>query len=179
LTQASGAEVAAIIGALCRVVPDFPQAGVEFRDITPLLADGTAFATVVEEIATRFRGRIDLVAGIEARGFILAAPVATRLGLGMVALRKATKLPPPVLAEDYTLEYAQATIELSPHAVTPGARVLVVDDVLATGGTAAAACRLLERAGARVEALVVLIELASLGGRAALGERDVHALLVP
>lgn len=173
-----GEDVAAIVNARSRLVRDFPEPGVMFRDITPLLADGPAFGAVVEALAARFAGQVDVVAGIEARGFILAAPVATRLGLGMLALRKATRLPPPVLAQEYTLEYGTATIELSPHVVPAGARVLVVDDVLATGGTAAAACRLLERAGARVHAVAVLIELADLGGRRVLNGRDVHALLV-
>jgi adenine phosphoribosyltransferase len=178
VSPTGAAELAALVDTRARVVPDFPQAGVQFRDITSLLADGPAFAAVTEALAARFAGRVDAVAGIEARGFILAAPVATRLGVGMIAVRKATKLPPPVLAEAYALEYGTATLELNPNGVSDGARVLVIDDVLATGGTAAAACRLLERAGARVEGVAVLIELTALGGRAVLGGRDVHALLI-
>lgn len=169
--------VAALVESRVRVVPDFPQPGVVFRDITPLLADGPALAAVIEEIADRFAGKVDAVAGIEARGFILACPVAVRLGVGMIAVRKASKLPPPVLTQQYALEYGTATIELSPHAVRPGLRVLVVDDVLATGGTASAACSLLESAGAVVTAVEVLIEITDLGGRALLGSRDLHAVL--
>jgi adenine phosphoribosyltransferase len=169
--------LAALIDARVRAVPDFPQAGVVFRDITPLLSDGDAFGAVIRTMAARYVGRVDAVAGIEARGFILAAPVAAALGVGMIAVRKASKLPPPVLSEDYALEYGTASIELSTLAIQPGGRVLVVDDVLATGGTAAAACQLLEDAGARVEAVEVLIEIVGLGGRALLLGRDVHALL--
>lgn len=169
--------IAELIESRVRVVPDFPQPGVVFRDITPLLADGAALAAVVDDVAARFAGRVDAVAGIEARGFILAGPVALRLGVGVVAVRKASKLPPPVLSQEYSLEYGTATIELSPHAVRPGCRVLVIDDVLATGGTAAAACRLLESAGAVVTGVEVLIELADLGGRDVLGGRELHALL--
>ena len=172
-----GADVAALVEAHVRVVPDFPEPGILFRDITPLLADGHALAAVVEHTATRVAGQVVAVAVIEARGFILAAPIAVALGTGLVALRKASKLPPPVLTQEYALEYGSATIELSPYAVTPGARVLVVDDVLATGGTALAACRLLEAAGAHVTAVEVLIELAGLGGRAALDGHRLHALL--
>ncbi len=118
----------------------------------------------------------DAVAGIEARGFMLAAPAAERAGVGFWPVRKAGKLPPPVLRRDYALEYGSASLELAASAVTPGARVLVVDDVLATGGTARAACELLEEAGAHVVGLVVLLELGFLSGRAGLGDRAVVAL---
>ena len=165
------------VAGLVRQVPDFPSPGVLFQDITPLLADGPAFAEVVRAIGEPFRGTVDAVAGIEARGFILAAPLAVELGVGLLAVRKSSKLPPPVLAEEYALEYGRATIELSTGIMRPGMRVLLVDDVLATGGTAAAACRLLEDAGATVTAVVVLIEIPALGGRTPLGGRDVRALL--
>lgn len=176
-TADAPADLPAGAAGLVREVPDFPTPGIRFLDITPLLADGPAFAGVVDALAEPFRGAVDAVAGIEARGFILAAPVATALGVGLVAVRKSSKLPPPVLAEEYTLEYGTATIEVSLGTLRPGDRVLVVDDVLATGGTAAAACRLLEDAGGRVAAVAVLVEIGALGGRAVLDGRDVRALL--
>lgn len=172
-----GRAATAAVDRLVRLVPDFPKPGVLFRDITPLLADGPAFASVVRALADAADGPVDAVAGIEARGFLLAAPVAVTLGTGLIAVRKASKLPPPVLSEEYALEYGTATLELSPHAIRPGARVLLVDDVLATGGTAAAACRLLEDAGAQVTGLAFLIELIGLAGRAAVPGRPVHALV--
>jgi adenine phosphoribosyltransferase len=167
----------ASVAELVREVPGFPRPGVRFLDITPLLADGPAFASVVAALAEPFRGTVDAVAGIEARGFVLAAPLALALGVGLVPVRKSSKLPPPVLAEEYELEYGTATIEVSIGTVRAGGRVLLVDDVLATGGTAAAACRLLEDAGAHVSAVAVLIEIGELGGRDPLAGRDVRALL--
>ena len=159
---------------LIREIPDFPEPGVSFKDVTPLLADRAAFATAVELLARAAGGDgCDVVAGIEARGFILAAPVAHQLGVGFVPIRKAGKLPWTTTAREYALEYGTATLEIHADAVATGDRVLVVDDVLATGGTAEAACELLEQAGAIVAGVAVLIELAFLGGRARL---DGHAL---
>jgi adenine phosphoribosyltransferase len=159
-----------------RDVPDYPQPGIVFKDITPLLGDGPAFAAVVDEFAAG-HGPIDKVAGIEARGFILAAPVATRLGSGFVPVRKAGKLPAATYRQDYQLEYGTATIEVHTDAFGPGDRVLVVDDVLATGGTALATAELVRRAGAEVVGVTVLLELSFLGGRSKLAGLDFRALL--
>ena len=163
-------------------VPDFPEPGVVFKDITPLLGDHTAFAGAVDAlVATSGRGSVDKVAGLEARGFLLGAPVAYQLGAGLVPVRKAGKLPGATVGEHYALEYGTAQIEVHADAFAPGERVLVVDDVLATGGTAAAAVTLLRRAGAVPVGLSVLLELTSLAGRARLAEATpelpVHALL--
>jgi adenine phosphoribosyltransferase len=169
------------IAALVRDVPDYPKPGVVFKDITPLLATPAVFGEVVETIALAHGPRsaqpVDVVAGIEARGFILAAPVAVALGLPFVPIRKHGKLPHTTVAADYDLEYGTATIEVHTDAVRPGQRVLLVDDVLATGGTAAAAFSLLERVGATVTGLTVLIELGFLDGRERLPGRQVDALL--
>ena len=172
-----GARVAELVRSNLREIPDFPEEGVLFRDITPLLANGPAFQELVSLLARRYEGRIDAVAGLESRGFILAAPLATTLGLGMLTIRKAGKLPGPVIGVDYALEYGNARMELRPDSVHEGDRVLVVDDVLATGGTAAAACELVERAGAEVVALAVVLELGFLDGRTRLAGRHVDALL--
>jgi adenine phosphoribosyltransferase len=162
---AARAAVLRRIDELVRLVPDYPQPGVLFRDITPLLADAAAFADVIAEIADRVDGPVDLVAGMEARGFLLAAPVAVALGAGVLPVRKAGKLPGPTAAESYELEYGTATIEIHPATVPQGARVLVIDDVLATGGTAAATVALLQRCGAEVVGLSFLVELEALRGR--------------
>jgi adenine phosphoribosyltransferase len=159
-----------------RDVPDYPSPGIVFKDITPLLADGPAFAQVVEGFVVPYRGRVDLVVGIEARGFILAAPVAVGLGAGFVPIRKAGKLPHTTLGAAYDLEYGTAEIEMHTDGIMPGHRVLVVDDVLATGGTAEAACELVERAGGEVVGLSVLLELTFLGGRQRLSGRELTAL---
>ncbi len=169
-------EVAALVRRLIRDVPDYPQPGVVFKDITPLLADGPAFAATVAALA-QGNGRIDKVAGIEARGFILAAPVACALGVGFVPVRKLGKLPGRTHAQTYQLEYGTATVEVHVDSLTPGERVLIVDDVLATGGTAAATAQLVRRCGAEVAGLSVLIELGFLSGRASLPGLDVRALL--
>ncbi|HWJ84114.1 MAG TPA: adenine phosphoribosyltransferase [Cellulomonas sp.] len=165
------------VDELVRLVPDFPEPGVLFRDITPLLADARAFAQVCEALAAQVGGPVDLVAGMEARGFLLAAPIAVHLGAGLIPVRKAGKLPGPIASESYSLEYGDATIELHPATVPRGSRVLLVDDVLATGGTAAATVRLVEHCGAHVVGLSFLVELEALGGRALLEGHDVHALV--
>lgn len=162
---------------LIRSIPDFPQPGVTFRDITPLLADGPAFAKVIDQLAEEYRGKVDAIAGVEARGFLFAAPLAYALGTGVLVVRKVGKLPPPTIARTYELEYGSADVEIAAGTVTAASRVLVVDDVLATGGTAAATCSLLEEAGAHVIGTAFLIELPDLGGRAPLGKWPVHSLL--
>lgn len=131
------AELSSLVLDNLREVPDFPEPGVLFRDITPLLANGEAFARFVDGLATHYRGHVDAVAGLESRGFILAAPLAVHLGLPLIVVRKGGKLPGPVLGVDYELEYGSARMELRAETVVPGQRVLVIDDVLATGGTAA------------------------------------------
>lgn len=151
--------------ALIRAIPDYPQPGVLFRDITPLLADATALRVVIDALIAPFAGAFDVVAGIEARGFLLAGAVATRADVGLVPIRKAGKLPRPAASVDYALEYGTATIEA--HADIPeGTRVLLVDDVLATGGTLEAAHTLVPLLGGVVVGTAVLIELEALGGRA-------------
>jgi adenine phosphoribosyltransferase len=162
-----------------RDIPDFPKRGVTFKDITPLLAEVDAFRFTVDAIADGWTGAsVSHVAGIEARGFLLAAPVAYRLGASLLPIRKPGKLPWEVVEHSYELEYGVDAIQAHRDAARPGDRVLVVDDVLATGGTAAAACSLLESLGAEVLGVHVLLELGFLGGRARLAERDVRALLV-
>lgn len=163
-------------------VPDFPSRGIVFKDISPLLADHVAFAGAVDAIVAHHgRGNVDKVVGIEARGFILAAPVAYHFGAGFVAVRKPGKLPGATNETAYDLEYGSNVLQVHRDALQSGDRVLVVDDVLATGGTAAAASRLVEQAGADVVGLSVLLELDALGGRRALAAAhpgfDVHALL--
>lgn len=165
------------VRGLLRDVPDFPQPGILFKDFSPLLADAGAFADLVADVAGHWAGRVDLVAGIEARGFVLGAAVAHALGRGFVPVRKAGKLPPPVRSLSYDLEYGSATLEVAESAVRPGERVLVLDDVLATGGTARAACELLEQGGAHVVAVEVVLELGFLDGRGLLGDREVRTLL--
>lgn len=168
-----------VAGRLVRAIEDWPEPGVTFRDITPLLADPdglTATVTALVDAARAF-APLDVVAGIEARGFLLAPLVAEALGIGLVPVRKAGKLPGATIGEQYSLEYGEATIEIHADAVRPGARVLLLDDVLATGGTLRAAARLFERAGAEVAGSLVLIELPALGGRAVLGDVPLTALL--
>lgn len=176
-SSGTGAPVSGTVAALLRDVPDFPRPGIVFKDITPLLADGPALGAVVRDIAGRHRGRIDAVAGIEARGFVFGAAVAHELGVGFVPVRKAGKLPGETVRLAYDLEYGTATLEVPSDAVAAGTRVLLVDDVLATGGTAAAAWDLLEQVGASVTAFEAVIELGPLGGRSRLRDRHVTTLL--
>ena len=160
-----------------RDVPDFPTAGVLFKDIAPLLADGPALSAVIGALAERYAGTVDAAVGIEARGFVLAAPLAVSLGVGFVPVRKAGKLPGRTLVGTYALEYGTASIEVQVDAFRAGQRVVVLDDVLATGGTAEAACELVERAGAEVVEVAVLMELAFLNARERLAGRTVHSLV--
>ena len=159
-------------------VPDYPKPGVTFKDIGPLLADHVAFAGAVDAIVAHHgRGTIDKVVGIEARGFIIAAPVAYHFGAGFVPLRKEGKLPSATHQAAYELEYGEAVLEIHRDALAPGERVLIVDDVLATGGTVAAAVGLVRTAGAVVAGVSVLLELGFLDGRSRLSGLDVHSLV--
>lgn len=155
------------IARLLRDVPDFPKPGILFKDIAPLLADGPAFDAVIHALAGMAQDGADIVAGIEARGFLIAGALARQLGCGLVPVRKAGKLPPPTLRRSYELEYGHAEIEV-PAGLLGGKRVLLVDDVLATGGTMRAAAELIAEAGAAVTGLAVIVELGFLDGRAAL-----------
>jgi len=157
-------------------VPDFPEPGILFRDLAPVFADGMAFGAIVDDLAARFDGQFDAVAGVEARGFVLAAAVAYAAGAGVLVVRKAGKLPGVVLSETYDLEYGTASLELEPERLPGGSRVLVLDDVLATGGTLAAAGRLIGRAGYSVTGFGVVLELDDLDGRARLGETPVYSI---
>lgn len=161
---------------LVRIVPDHPRPGVLFRDITPVLADAKAFTTVATALAAEL-GEAGLVAGIEARGFLVGAAAALRAGTGIVPVRKAGKLPVVAAARTYELEYGTATLELPADTIASGTAVFVIDDVLATGGTAAAACDLLATVGARVVGFGALLEINGLGGRARLGRVPVHTLI--
>ena len=149
-----------------RTIPHFPKPGIMFRDITTLLQDSAGLRDVVTEFVKRYKSvRIDLVAGIEARGFILGGILAHQLGVGFVPLRKKGKLPAPTASVTYDLEYGQDTIEIHVDAITPGARVLLIDDLLATGGTAGAAARLIEKLGGVVVECGFIVDLPDLGGR--------------
>lgn len=171
------ADVAGLVQSLLRDIPDFPKPGVVFKDFTPLLADGVALRAVADHVAARYAGQVDIVAGIEARGFVLGAATAYALGVGFVPLRKEGKLPGRTHRAEYTLEYGNAVLEVHVDALVADHRVLVMDDVLATGGTAAAACRLIELAGGTVVAIETVLELGFLEGRAALAGRAVHSLV--
>jgi adenine phosphoribosyltransferase len=164
--------------SLIRAIPDFPIPGILFRDITPLLSDAGGFKAMVDLFVDKFRGaNVEYVVGIEARGYMLGAPVAYALGAGFIPVRKPGKLPGEKYSEEYELEYGTNTLEIHADAVTRGKRVLVIDDLLATGGTMAATLRLLERLGAQIAGVGVLIELAALNGRAALPGVDVTSFI--
>jgi adenine phosphoribosyltransferase len=163
---------------LVRDIPDWPRPGIMFRDITPLLAAPDAFALTVDELAAPFADeQIDKVIGVEARGFVFAAPVAYRRGAGFVPVRKVGKLPWEIEQEEYVLEYGTDLLEIHRDAVQPGEHVLIVDDVIATGGTAAATARLVERLGGVVAGFAFLLELVPLGGRAQIADYPVHVVL--
>jgi adenine phosphoribosyltransferase len=194
VTTAAELPLDELIASISVDVPDFPEPGVLFRDLTPVFADGPAFRRVVDGLATPSLADpraaavadastnpqddpgFDVVVGVEARGFLLAAAVAYDAGVGVVLVRKAGKLPRERMAADYALEYGTATLELHTDSLRPGQRVLIVDDVLATGGTLGAAIALVEQAGALVTAVSVVIELAALGGRQRVAPHTVHSL---
>jgi adenine phosphoribosyltransferase len=164
--------------ALITDIPDYPEPGVVFRDLTPLLANGDALGAVVDALIAPFAGRFDAVAGLEARGFLLAGALAMRTGTGLVPMRKKGKLPRPTESQTYELEYGSATIEAHRGDLPPRSRVLIVDDVLATGGTLGASLSVAERLGWNVVGAAVVIELEGLGGRAAVGATDPELDLV-
>lgn len=163
--------------ALIRSIPDFPKPGIVFRDITPLLAYGPAWQETVNRIAEHYRGRIDIVLGIESRGFLIGSAIAYALGHGIAVVRKPGKLPAATLRTSYALEYGSDALEIHQDAFAPGSRVLVVDDLLATGGTAEAAISLVRQLGGRVVEAAFIIELTFLGGRQRLAPCEVFSLV--
>jgi len=177
MTQPTTSEELELLKRHIRDVPDFPQPGVLFRDITPMLADPKSFALAVEALARPYSG-IDKVVAIESRGFILGAPVALALHAGLVPVRKVGRLPADTLREDYSLEYGVNVVEIHRDAIAPDERVLIVDDVLATGGTVRAAANLVQRLGGSVVGVSLLVELSFLGGRSRLPDLDLHTVLV-
>lgn len=165
------------LNAFIRPVPDFPKPGILFRDISPLLKSPEAFAEVIDELAKRWEGKADAIAALDARGFIFGSALAVKLGLPLSMVRKQGKLPGDCYQESYGLEYGKDTVELQKDAFPKGAQVLIVDDLLATGGTAAAACALVERAGGSVVGCAFVIELADLEGRSKLPDCKIDALI--
>jgi adenine phosphoribosyltransferase len=171
-------DMTATIETLVRAIPDFPIPGILFRDITPVLADRAGFAAMIDLFIERFKGQqIDAVVGIEARGYMMGAPLAYAIGAGFIPVRKPGKLPFEKFSESYSLEYGSNTLEIHQDAIKPGQRVLVVDDLLATGGTAAATSRLIKRLNGNLVGYAFLIELEGLNGRALLQDAEVTAFL--
>jgi adenine phosphoribosyltransferase len=177
ISRTRGAQnVSALIASLTREVPDFPEPGIQFKDLTPVLADAHGLDAVSQALAHIAKGA-DLVAGVDARGFLLGGAVAIKLGIGVLAVRKGGKLPPPVHSETYTLEYGTATLEVPAEGIElAGRSIMIIDDVLATGGTVAATAQLLRHAGADVAGAAVVLELAALGGRDVLKPLPVTSL---
>lgn len=164
--------------AFIRDIPDFPKPGIVFRDITPLLANGPAWRECIERLAERYRGRIDVVLGIESRGFLVGAPLAYALGCGMGVIRKPGKLPAATFSADYELEYGTDSIEMHQDAFSADSRIVLIDDLLATGGTALAALQLIQQLQGNVVEVAFLIELSALGGRQRLAPHEVFALML-
>lgn len=162
-----------------RVVPDFPKPGIMFRDITTLLQDAAAYRETIELLYQKFKDRkIDYIAAIESRGYLFGAPLALKLGAGLALIRKPGKLPAETLCEEYALEYGSDAVEIHKDAIEPGKNVLIIDDLLATGGTAAAACRLIQRLNARITAAAFIIELKGLNGREILpADTEIFSLI--
>ena len=165
------------IKKLIRDIPDFPKTGILFRDITPLIADPRGFAAIVDGLAEPYLGQVDTVLGIESRGFIIGAPVAYRLGVGLAIARKPGKLPFSTVDESYDLEYGSASLQMHSDAIKPGARVLIVDDLLATGGTAEASLKLVRRVGGVVVGCAFIVELSALGGLARIAPAKSFSLI--
>lgn len=180
-TQTAGATPSLSIAELrarIRDIPDFPQPGILFRDITPLLADAAAFRATIDTMASPYQGKADVVVAVESRGFILGAPMAYALGTGLVLVRKPGKLPFDTDSEGYALEYGTNTLEIHQDAISAGQRVLIVDDLLATGGTVRAAANLVRRLGGEIAGVCVLAELSALNGRALLEDLPVTSFIV-
>ena len=173
---AAPSSAATHVDALLASYPDFPQPDILFRDLNPVFADAVAFRAIIDDLADQHRGQFDAVAGIEARGFLLAAAVGYAANVAVLAVRKGGKLPGTVLTEEYDLEYGSARLELEIGQLPAGTRVLILDDVLATGGTIAATRRLIERAGYTLTGVGVVLELTDLHGRERLGSTPVHAI---
>ncbi|GAB3130219.1 adenine phosphoribosyltransferase [Glaciibacter psychrotolerans] len=176
-STASALSAADEVNSLLASYPDFPLDGIVFRDLNPVFANAAAFRAMIDALVGRFQGRFDAVAGIEARGFLLAAAIGYAADVAVLAVRKGGKLPGAVLTEEYDLEYGSARLELELGQLPAGSRVLIVDDVLATGGTIAATMRLIERAGYALTGVGVVLELEELDGRSRLGNADVHAIV--
>jgi adenine phosphoribosyltransferase len=170
-------DAAGLVGELTRVIPDFPQAGIVFRDLTPVFANGPALHAVTQALVEPYRETIDAVAGVEARGFLLSATAAYEVGVGTLLIRKPGKLPGTVLERSYDLEYGSNALQVQPADLPAGSRVLLVDDVLATGGTLAAAAALIEDAGWVVAGISVVLELDALGGRDKLPGREIRSIV--